>query len=81
MKPFELPEEPHPGVTLYCEKCRNTFSACRADYTSDPWRPQNVDLKCAYCDVKLDLVVERRAYEKIDLLTAERKIPRPTDEG
>lgn len=73
MKPFELPEQPRPGVSLYCYTCENTFSARRGDYSCDTWRPQNVALKCASCNTKLDLVVEHRTYEIISPRDAERK--------
>jgi hypothetical protein len=58
----DLPEQPAPGVKLFCSDCLNEYSAHRGDYFL--MRPDDV-MTC--CGESLRLVRERTILEDVDL--------------
>jgi len=49
----QLPDDPAPGVQLYCARCQAGFSACRGDYF---WMPRGKPFRCQTCRSPLQLV-------------------------
>lgn len=59
----ELPENPAPGVSLYCETCSDdAFSACRGDYF---YAPDDMPVTCNYCSEPMFLGRSHTTIERI----------------
>jgi hypothetical protein len=55
----DLPDQPAPGVCLYCRSCGDEFSATRRDYF---WMPPEKPFRCGHDGALLQLVQKRTFF-------------------